>query len=91
MMEKHRKNVQELVKTNGNLTRDTFLCEQDIRNITKKLAKKTYKKHENNVENVCMWAQENPNILFYYLENGSKVGGELSSRNISFTIEIQTP
>jgi hypothetical protein len=45
---------------------DTFLCEQDIRNIVKKLAKETYKKHENDVESVSMWAQENPNVLFYY-------------------------
>ncbi len=33
-------------------------------------------KHENNAENVCMWARENPNILFYYQKNGLEVGGE---------------
>jgi hypothetical protein len=38
-----------------------------------------------------MWAQENPNDLFYYQESGSKVGGKLLSRNILFTIEIQNP
>ncbi len=63
---KHYKNLQHIVETNGCLTRDTFLCEQDIRNIKGKLAKETYKKHENDVENVCMWGQENPNVLFYY-------------------------
>jgi hypothetical protein len=47
-----------------NLTRDTFLCEQDIQNIAKKLAKETYMKHENNVESLHMWVQENLNILF---------------------------
>jgi hypothetical protein len=55
-MAKHCKNMKELVKIRRNLTKDTFLCEQDIRNIAKKLAKKTYKKHENNVESVHMWA-----------------------------------
>ncbi len=55
-MAKHCRNVQELVETCGNLTRDTFLCEQDIRNIVEKLAKETYKKHENDVESVSMWA-----------------------------------
>jgi len=54
-MAKHCKNMKELVKTSRNMTRDTFLCEQDIWNIAKKLAKKTYKKHEN-VESVHMWA-----------------------------------
>jgi hypothetical protein len=91
VMAKHRKNVHKLVKTSRNLTKDTFLCEQDIQNIAKKLAKKTYKKHDNNAKNVHMWAQKNPNILIYNQKSGSKVGGELSSRNISFTIGIQTP
>jgi hypothetical protein len=87
-MAKYRKNVWELVETNGNLTRDTFLCEKDIRNIGKKLAKETYKKHENDAKSVRMWVQENQNVLFYYRESGSEVGGELLRSNIPFTIEI---
>ncbi len=71
-----------------NLTRYTFLCEQDIRNIVAKLAKEMYKKHENHVESVCMWVQENPNIFLYYQEIGTKVGGKLSKSNVPFTIEI---
>jgi len=43
VMVKHRRIVQELVETSGNLTRDAFLCEQDIQNIAKKIAKETYK------------------------------------------------
>jgi hypothetical protein len=72
VMAKHHRNVHELVKTSGNLT----ICEQ---NIVGKLAKEVYKKHENNAKYVCMWAQENPNVLFYCLESGFEVGGELSS------------
>ncbi len=65
---KHHRNVQHFVETSGCLTRDTFLCEQDVRNIEGKLAKETYKKHDNDVENVHTWGQENPNVLFYYQE-----------------------
>ncbi len=39
MQAKHCKNVQKLVQTSGNLTRDTFLCEQNIGNIVGRLAK----------------------------------------------------
>jgi hypothetical protein len=53
--------------------------------------KEIYKKHENDAKNVCMWAQRNPNILFYYQETRSEVGGELSRSNIPFIIKIQTP
>jgi hypothetical protein len=35
-----------------------------------------------------MWAQDNPNVLFYYQESGFEVGGELSRSNILFTIGI---
>jgi hypothetical protein len=49
-MEKHHRNVHELVKTSRNLTKDTFLCEQNILNIVKKVTKETYKKHENDAK-----------------------------------------
>jgi hypothetical protein len=35
------------MENNKDLSRDLFLCEQDIYNIAGKLAKKTYEKHEN--------------------------------------------
>ncbi len=84
----HCKNVHELVKTNENLTKDTFLCEQNIRNIARKLAKETYKKHDNDANSVHMWVREKLNVLFYYQESGYEVGGELSSSNIPFTVKI---
>ncbi len=52
VMAKHCRNVQEFVKIGRNLMKDTFLCEEDIRNILRKLAKETYNKDENDVENV---------------------------------------
>jgi hypothetical protein len=51
-MAKHCRNVQEFVKISRNLMRETFLCEEDIRNILRKLAKETNNKDENDVENV---------------------------------------
>jgi hypothetical protein len=71
--------------------RDTFLCEQNIQNIVKRLAMETYKKHENDVESIRMWARKNPNILFYYQETRFEVGRELLGSNIPSTIGIQTP
>ncbi len=88
VMAKHHRNVQHLVETSGYFTKDTFLCEQDIHNITRKLTKETYNKHDNDVKSVCMWVQEYPYFLFYYQESGLEVGGELIGTNIAFTIEI---
>lgn len=83
--------MEEFVETFKNLTRDTFLCEQNIQNIAKMIAKETYKKHETNAKSVRMWVRENPNIFFYYQETGTEVSRKLSRSNISFTIGIQTP
>jgi hypothetical protein len=55
-----------------------------------KLAKKTYKKHENDVQNVWMWVVENKDKVFFYQENGFHVEGNLQSSNMPFTIRIQT-
>ncbi len=64
------------------------LRQQDMRNIAKKLTKKTYKKHDNDAKSVHMWARKNPNILFYYQEIGFEVGGDLSRNNLLLTIQI---
>ncbi len=49
-MAKHNQNVQQVIEFGGYFTRDTSLCNQDIQNIARKLARKTYKKHENDVD-----------------------------------------
>ncbi len=36
-----------MMKNSSELSKDLFLSEQDILNLARKLAKKTYKKHEN--------------------------------------------
>ncbi len=47
VMNKHKCRVKEMMENNGELSRDLFLSEQDIHNLAGKLAKKKYKKHEN--------------------------------------------
>jgi predicted transcriptional regulator len=47
VMNKHKCRVKEMMENNGELSRDLFLNEQDIRNLAGKLAKETYKKHDN--------------------------------------------
>jgi hypothetical protein len=48
---------------------------------SQKVAKETYKKHENDTKSVHMWAQENLNLLFYYQDTRFEVGGKLSRTN----------
>jgi predicted transcriptional regulator len=54
VMNKHKARVKEMIERNGELSRDLFLSEQDIRNMEGKLAKETYKKHENDTQNLRM-------------------------------------
>ncbi len=66
VMNKHKSRVKEIMENNGDLSRDFFLCEQDIRNLIGKLTKKTYKKDENDAKSVQMWVTENKEIVFFY-------------------------
>jgi hypothetical protein len=43
-----------MMENNDELSRDLFLSEQDICNLASKLAKKMYKKHENDAQSVQM-------------------------------------
>jgi hypothetical protein len=75
---------------NGNISQIFFLCEQDIRNLARKLAKKTYKKDENDAKNVQMWVTENKETIFFYQESSVQIEGNLHGGNMPFTISIQT-
>jgi hypothetical protein len=46
-MNKHKCKVKKMKENNGEPSKDLFLSEQDICNLAGKLAKKTYKKHDN--------------------------------------------
>jgi len=81
-MNKHKSQIKEIMENNGNLPRDFFLCEQDIRNMVGKLAKETYKKDENDVR---MWVIENKEKVFFYQEFNVQVEGNLNGGNMPFT------
>jgi hypothetical protein len=40
VMNKHKCRIKEMMENNGELSKDLFLSEQDIRNLARKLAKK---------------------------------------------------
>jgi hypothetical protein len=89
-MNKHKVRVKEMIKRNGELSRDLFLNEQDIRNMVGKLTKETYKKHENDTQSVRMWVAENINNVFFYQKTNVEVdNGGYQSHNMPFTIGIQ--
>ena len=90
IMAKHRKRFLEVLERGGDLTRDLFICDQDIRNIAGRLAIETYKRDNNDAKSVRMWVQEHPHLVFYYKESGVHVRGAITCDNMPFTIGIQT-
>ncbi len=68
VMNKHKFEVKEIMEINGNLSMDIFLCEPDIQNLVGKLARKTYKKDENDANNLWMRVTENKEKVLFYQE-----------------------
>ena len=91
IMAKHKKRFLEVCQRGGELTRDLFICDQDIRNVAGRLAIETYKRDNNDAKSVRMWVQQHPGLVFYYKESGVHVRGAITRDNIPFTIGIQTP
>jgi len=90
VMNKHKSLVKEMIERNGELSRDLFLNEQNIRNMVGKLAKKMYNKHENDAQSVCMWMVGKKNNVFFYQETNVEVDdGGCQSHNMPLTIGIQ--
>jgi hypothetical protein len=74
-----------------NYQQNLFLNEQDICKVAWKLAKKMYKKHENDTQIVRMRVVENKDNIFFYQEINAEVdNGGSQRRNMPFTIGIQT-
>jgi hypothetical protein len=90
IMNMHKSRVKENMENNGDLSRDFFLCEQDICNLAAKLIKETYKKYENDAKSIKMCVIENRNKVFFYQEFNVQVEGNLHGGNMPFTIGIQT-
>jgi hypothetical protein len=64
IMQQHTKEVQELVVSNGLVTRDMLLLPSDVRNICRKRAEDMWEKHPSDPINVRMWATENHKRTF---------------------------
>ena len=90
IMEKHRKRFLEACERGEELTRDLFICDQDIRNVAGHLAIETYKCDRNDAKSVRMWVQEHSHLVFYYKESGVHVRGAITRDNMPFTMGIQT-
>ena len=84
------KRFLEACERGQELTRDLFICDQDIRNVAGRLAIETYKRDNNDAKSVRMWVQEHPHLVFYYKESGVHVRGTITRDNIPFTVGIQT-
>jgi hypothetical protein len=68
-----------------------FLTKQHVRVLFEKLVQEIYQLHKNNAKNVCMWVQQNINLMFYYQEIGVEVDGGFIGQIMPFTKGIQTP
>jgi hypothetical protein len=90
VMNKHKCRVKEMMENSNELSRYLFLSEQNIIHLARKLAKKTYKKHENDAHSVRMWVVENKDKVFFYQESGQHVQGNLENNQLPFTVGIQT-
>jgi hypothetical protein len=88
---KHRCHVKKITEASGVLSKNLFLCEQNIRNVVGKLAKETYKPHDNDANNIKMWVKDNVDNVFYFQKTSHEPIRGLSAQNIPFTIGIQTP
>jgi hypothetical protein len=89
-MNKHKAQVKEMIERNGELEKDLFLSEQDIRNMAGKLTKKTYKKHENDAQSVHMWVTKNRDNIFFNQKTNAEVdNGGYQSRNMPSQLEYK--
>ena len=70
------------------LTRDMFLSDQDVRNLSSKKAAETYCLHQNDALSVCMWVESNADSVFYYKETWKLGPGALQAQNVPFIIGI---
>ena len=65
IMAKHRKRFLEVSGRGEELTRDLFICDQDIHNVVGRLAIETYKRDNNDTKYVRMWGARTspPHVL----------------------------
>jgi hypothetical protein len=54
---------------NEPVTRDTFVPLSNVRNLTKKWIDELWQKHYKDPISVRMWVVENPNSVFFYVQD----------------------
>lgn len=90
IMMKHKRYVKDIMDTTGELSRDIFILEDDVRNMAGKLALESYKRHVNDAKSVRMWVAENHDSVFFIQDENNTVTGGLTGTNMPFTLGIQT-
>ncbi len=90
MMAKHLYDVQELVETSGNLTKDNFLCEQDIQNITRKQQRKHIRNMKMMSRVLTCGLKRTQTFCFIIRRLGLKLVERYQEVIVLFTIGIQT-
>lgn len=78
ILKQHAKAVEARIAA-GNSDRDCFLTGQDIRNIEQKLAKGTWKLHENEAQSVRLFYQQHSDFMFIYVEERSADSEQLQA------------
>lgn len=67
-MAKHKDAVMRAAMLGSKATRDTFILPSDVYNLAKKSAEELYQKHKIDAVSVRMWAEENPDSVFFFPE-----------------------
>lgn len=90
VMSQHRSLVSMLARTNGPVTRDTFVQPHDVRNLARRRAEELWQKHPNETESVKMWKNKNPDMVFFYQEHALLNLNVMKQDDTPFTLGIQT-
>jgi hypothetical protein len=88
-MLKHWQHVKNIMLGTCELNRDMFFTKQHVKVLFKELVQKIYQLHKNNAKNMCMWVQQNINLMFYYQEIGVEVDGDFIRQIMPFIKGIQ--
>jgi hypothetical protein len=71
-------------------TGDTFILPSDVYNLAKKRAEELYQKHKIDAVSVQMWAEENPDSVFFFQQHESIDLTEAPWPVCTYTLGIQT-
>jgi hypothetical protein len=90
-MAHHKTYVKEKALNNELVSYDTFVLPSDVRILTKKKTNELWQKHPKDPIRVRMWVLENPDLVFYYVQQASLDLNLSNQDDTPFTFVIQTP